>query len=332
MRGLEKHWYRRGLVAYSLWPLSLLFRILAALRRRGYAVLNLLRRDLPVPVVVIGNITVGGTGKTPMVIWLVNQLKTNGLRPGIVSRGYGGQSKQWPVAVDANSDPSLVGDEPVLIATRTRCPLYVAPDRRKAARRLLSEQACDVLISDDGLQHYALPRDIEVVMVDAKRRFGNGFCLPAGPLREPVRRLHKADYVVVNGRASGGEMAMGLTGGIVVNLVDRGTAQPLEAFRHQHVHAIAGIGAPERFFDMLRAHGLEVQGHAFPDHHAFSAEEVAFDDGLPVLMTEKDAVKCRAFAQSSMWMVPVSAVPDRRFATEILNAVKLARAAKRPRS
>lgn len=328
MRDLEKHWYRRSLVAYLLWPVSRLFCAVAALRRGYYRLTGLLRRRIPVPVVVVGNISVGGAGKTPMVVWLANHLKANGFKPGIVSRGYGGQAKVWPQAVGAESDPALVGDEPVLIAARTRCPLYVAPNRVKAARALLKAHACDVLIADDGLQHYRLKRDLEVVMVDGRRRFGNGFCLPAGPLREPVSRLARSDYVVVNGRASASEFAMGLTGNVAVNLRDPSAAQPLAAFRHQQVHAVAGIGDPGRFFDMLRAHGLQPDCHPFPDHHAFSAGDLAFDDDLPVLMTEKDAVKCRAFARENVWVIPVSAVPDKRFAREIVNAVKTIKLAK----
>lgn len=328
MKRLETYWYRRGLVAYLLWPLSKLFCALAAVRRGYIRMTGVLRRRLPVPVVVVGNISVGGSGKTPMVVWLANHLKSNGLKPGIVSRGYGGQSKHWPQAVQGDSDPALVGDEPVLIAARTRCPLYVGPNRVKAARALLKAHGCDVIISDDGLQHYRLKRDLEIVMVDGRRRFGNGFCLPAGPLREPVSRLARSDYVVVNGRAASGEVAMGLTGNVAVNLRDPTAAQPLAAFRHQQVHAVAGIGDPERFFDMLRAHGLQPDCHPYPDHHAFTPADLAFDDELPVLMTEKDAVKCRAFASDKVWVIPVSAVPDKRFAAEVVNAIKVAKLAK----
>lgn len=321
-KGLEYYWYRRGLVAYSLWPLAVLFCTVVRLRRLIYGALNRFRRTLPVPVVVVGNISVGGTGKTPMVVWLANQLKNHGLRPGIISRGYGGRTGRQPLAVDGDSDPAEAGDEPVLIARRTGCPVYVAPNRLKAAHALLKERPCDVLIADDGLQHYRLPRDLEVVMVDARRRFGNGFCLPAGPLREPVSRLARADFVVVNGRARPGEIAMGLSGTVAVNLADTTVAQPLAAFRHQTVHAVAGIGHPDRFFDTLRAHGLQVEGHAFPDHHAFQPGDLAFGDDLPVLMTEKDAVKCQAFATPRTWAVPVSAVPDTRFAAEIINRIR----------
>jgi tetraacyldisaccharide 4'-kinase len=276
---------------------------------------------MPVPVVVVGNLTVGGSGKTPLVLWLVAELKRMGLRPGIVSRGYGGAQKA-PTPVTGNSDPAQVGDEPVLLASRSACPVYIGRRRRSAARALLRNHDCGVIVSDDGLQHYALRRDVEVIVVDGQRRFGNGFCLPAGPLREPPARLALGDYVVVNGRAREGEYAMGLRAESVVNLKDPEHVQPLEAFRHQRVHAVAGIGHPLRFFDMLRAHGIEVEDHPFPDHHPYRAQDIAFADGRAVLMTEKDAVKCRAFAHDRCWYVPVSAVPDTRFAAALLAQVR----------
>ncbi len=332
MRGLEYYWYRRSLIAYLLWPVAWMYCQLMRLRRGYFKFRNKFWPRLPVPVVIIGNISVGGTGKTPMVIWLANQLRSLGLKPGIVSRGYGGKAKQWPQAVSGRSDPLEVGDEPVLLATRVGCPVYVGPKRMKAARRLLKEHGCDVLISDDGLQHYKLQRDIEIAMIDSKRRFGNGFCLPAGPLREPAQRLRDVDYVVVNGLAQAGEYAMGLTGSIAVNLLDRSMTQTLEGFRHQVVHAVAGIATPKRFFDMLSVNGIQVEEHPFPDHHRFSREDIEFGDDLPVLMTEKDAVKCKSFVLPNVWVVPISAVPDKTFAASLLNAIKLAHAARAKRS
>lgn len=320
--GLEYYWYRRSLIAYLLWPLSLLYRLLSALRRGFYALRAPFWPRPRIPVVVVGNLSVGGTGKTPMVIWLANHLRANGIKPGIVSRGYGGQAQSWPQEVSAQSDPRQVGDEPVLIATRSACPVYVAPKRNQAIRRLLKKHPCDVIISDDGMQHYAMRRHIEIAMIDSKRRFGNGFCLPAGPLREPIKRLKQVDFVVVNGLAKPGEFAMGLRGGIAVNLHDVSMTQPLEAFRHQSVHAVAGIGNPARFFDALSVNGIQVQAHPFPDHHQFEPGDIAFEDGLPVLMTEKDAVKCKAFAHAQVWAVPVSASPDKAFATQLTARIK----------
>lgn len=324
MKGFDYYWYRRGLMAYVLWPLSLLYCAVAALRRMLYRLRNVFWPRPKAAVVVVGNISVGGTGKTPMVIWLAGHLKANGLRPGIVSRGYGGKAQTWPQAVDADSDPIQVGDEPVLIAARSACPVYVAPKRNLAVKALLGAHDCNVIISDDGMQHYAMQRDIEIAMVDSKRRFGNGFCLPAGPLREPVRRLRRSDFVVVNGLAKKGEHAMGLRGAIAMNLGDPSLTQPLEGFRHQAVHAVAGIGNPSRFFDMLSVNGIQVREHPFADHHRFSAEDIAFDDELPILMTEKDAVKCKAFASARLWVVPVSAMVDKSFASRLTADIKAA--------
>jgi tetraacyldisaccharide 4'-kinase len=315
------HWNARGPTAWALWPPSLVFRAVAALRRGGYRATRLLRRRVRVPVVVVGNLTVGGSGKTPLVVWLAEELRRVGLRPGIVSRGYGGRALA-PTPVTPGSDPAEVGDEPVLLAARAGCPVYVGRRRAAVARALLKNHGCEVILSDDGLQHYALRRDIEIVVIDGQRRFGNGFCLPAGPLREPASRLREVDYVLVNGRAGEGEFAMGVAAETVVSLSDTEVTQPLAAFRHQRVHAVAGIGHPQRFFDTLRAHGLEVEPHAFPDHHAYRREEIAFGDGRPVLMTEKDAVKCRAFATEQCWFVPVQAVPDSRFAAALLAEVR----------
>ncbi|HDP89881.1 MAG TPA: tetraacyldisaccharide 4'-kinase, partial [Thioalkalivibrio sp.] len=300
--GIESGWYKRGVVAYALWPVSKLFCGLVALRRRYFLLRNRLWPRLKVPVVlVVGNITMQGTGKTPMVVWLVNQLRANGLRAGVVSRGAGGTTRDWPQQVTAQSDANEVGDEAVLIATRAGCPVYVGPRRDKAARALLDAHGVDVLIADDGLQHYNLQRDIEIAMVDSRHRFGNGFCLPAGPLREPVGRLAACDFVIVNGMAKQGEYSMGLRGNVAVNIGDSKMANTLDAFRHQQVHAVAGIGHPERFFDMLRVNGIEVIPHPFPDHHRFEDSELDFDDDLPVFMTEKDAVKCRHMYLDNAW-------------------------------
>lgn len=321
--GIESSWYKKGLLSYLLWPVSQVYCAVSRLRKAFFQLRNRIWPRLKVPVVVvIGNITVGGTGKTPMVIWLVNQLKANGLKAGVVSRGYGGENKKWPVHVTAKSDPIEVGDEPVLIATRAACPVYVAPRRNKAAKALLKEHDVDVIIADDGLQHYKLIRDIEIAMIDSRRRFGNGFCLPAGPLREKPSRLAECDFVVVNGMAKQGEYAMGLRGNVAVSLSDASMANTLETFRHQRVHAVAGIGNPERFFDMLRVNGLEVVPHPFPDHHRFTHDDLVFDEDLPIFMTEKDAVKCRALGLQNAWIVPVSAAPDKTFAQKLFLRIR----------
>ena len=320
---IEKLWYTRNLASTLLLPVSWLFWVLSRQRRVYYRIRNRFRDPLPVPVLVVGNISVGGTGKTPLVIWLAGLLKSNGYRPGIVSRGYGGKARQWPQFVTARSDPTMVGDEPVLIASRSICPMVVAPRRVEAARVLLKEYDCDIIISDDGLQHYALQRDMEIVVVDGVRGFGNGYCLPAGPLREPPRRLQEVDFVIVNGaQATIGDLRnsyrMRVEGNEVINISHPENVRPLTTFIGDPVHALAGIGHPERFFDFLRAKGLKIQPHAFPDHHRFTTVDVQFPDTAPVLMTEKDAVKCRDIAGKNHWYLRVDARPDAEFAERLI--------------
>jgi tetraacyldisaccharide 4'-kinase len=258
-------------------------------------------------VVVVGNITVGGSGKTPLVVALAEALGAAGLRVGILSRGYGGRPGKLPLAVAADSDPARCGDEPLLLALRTGCPVYVHPDRVAAAHRLLAAAAVDVLLADDGLQHYRLARDLELAVIDARFRLGNAWPLPAGPLREPVGRLAAVDYVVCNGTpAAAGEVPMRLVGELALPLRG-GAARTLESFCGQVVHAVAAIGDPERFFSYLRARGLQLESHPFPDHHRYTPGELQFSERAPILMTEKDAVKCRPWAGPDTWYVPVSA-------------------------
>jgi len=318
LKRLDHYWYSLNPVALLLLPLSWLFCALVVLRRLAYRQGWLQSERLPVPVVVVGNITVGGSGKTPLVIWLAQFLRGQGKRPGIVSRGYGGLAAQWPQPVEADSDPRLVGDEPVLIAQLAACPMAVGPDRVAAARLLLQQHDCDILISDDGLQHYRLVRDVEIAVLDGVRRLGNGFCLPAGPLREAPDRLGSVDLRVGNGRAEEGEHLMELLPGAVMHLRD-GTACSLEDFRGRRVHAVAGIGNPPRFFQLLRDHGIEVIEHAFPDHYRYTVADVQFGDGLPVLMTAKDGVKCRTYGDDHLWSVAVSACLPDTFGARLLS-------------
>jgi tetraacyldisaccharide 4'-kinase len=273
---------------------------------------------LQVPVVVVGNITVGGTGKTPLVSWLAGHLRQAGYRPGIVSRGYGGNAKTWPRAVTPDSDPAEVGDEPVLLARRAGCPVVVGPDRVADARMLLSEHDCDLIIADDGLQHLALGRDLEIAVVDGMRRLGNGRCLPAGPLREPAARLAGVDFQVCNGSPQGEELGMQLSGGRLHRVGEDDIVADPAGLAGAPVHAVAGIGNPARFFADLRGLGLEVIEHPFPDHHTYVAADIAFGDGRPVIMTEKDAVKCVAFAGPVHWYLPVQASPDPALGRRIL--------------
>jgi tetraacyldisaccharide 4'-kinase len=306
-RWLLHRWYLSAPAPWILRPLSLLFGLVARLRRRRQ---QANQERLPLPVIVVGNIAVGGTGKTPFVIWLVQQLREWGWRPGVISRGYGGQAHEWPQRVTAESDPRQVGDEPVLIARSVGCPIAVGPDRVAAARLLIAGGEVDVIVSDDGLQHYKLARDLEIAVVDASRKLGNGQLLPAGPLREPPERLQELGLVVVNGRGWTApvqrQVDMRLFS-VEVRALDGSAARPISEFAGQTVHAVAGIGNPARFFSMLSQHDIRLVMHPFPDHHPFTQGDLDFGDGLPVLMTEKDAVKCRAFAAAHHWVVPVEA-------------------------
>jgi len=307
---LAAAWYGQGATPWWTAPLAALYGGVTRLRRRLYRSGWLSSVRLPVPVVVVGNISVGGTGKTPLTIALADALRARGLRPGVVSRGYGG-SEAGPVLLDASADPARFGDEPCLIHA-AGTPVAIGRDR-PAAARLLLDAGCDVILADDGLQHYRLRRDVEICVIDGPRRFGNRRLLPAGPLREPLARLGEVDFRVCNGVvAESGEVPMRLEGGIARALHGSAT-QPLEAFRNQRVHALAGIGHPQRFFDDLRAHGLDVVSHPFPDHHAYTSGDLDFGDTAPLLMTEKDAVKCAAFAPPQAWAVPVRAVLPETF-------------------
>ena len=307
MRKPPEFWYAPSPLGPLLAPVGWLFALCTVLRRAAYRAG--LRRSWKVgcPVVVVGNLSVGGTGKTPLVIALARLLEGRGLRVGVVCRGYRGAASRWPRKVRPDSDPARVGDEAVLLARRTGAPVAAGPNRIAAARILVRRAKCEVILSDDGLQHLRLARDVEIVVVDGTRRHGNGHCLPAGPLREPVGRLASVDLVVVNGNARPGELEMRLEAGDAVNLVDASLARPLEAFRGAPVHAVCAIGHQERFFRTLESHGLTIIRHPFPDHHPFREEEIRFPDDAPVLMTEKDAVKCERFAGARHWYVPVEA-------------------------
>ena len=306
MKRLDYYWYTRSPWLLLLTPLSLLFRMLVWLRRFAYRKGLLRSYRISLPVIIVGNITAGGTGKTPLVIWLAEHLRDKGYRPGIISRGYGGQASNWPQQVRADSDPAMVGDEAVLMAGATQCPMAVGPDRVAAARALIEHSDCDVILSDDGLQHYALQRDIEIIVIDGVRRFGTGFLLPAGPLREPVQRLQEADLVVINGLGSSDEHQMRMNPGDAHSLLEASSTRRLSDFYAHAVHAVAGIGNPERFFQLLQQQGMQVEKHAFPDHYQYKSADIRFGDNKPVIMTEKDAVKCRYFAAENDWYIPVS--------------------------
>ena len=305
-------WYR------VLLPLSGLYWLLFALRRFLYRSGLLRTRRAKVPVIVIGNLTAGGTGKTPVTVWLARALAERGFSPGIVSRGYGGSKSGASMRVDARSDPSVVGDEPVLIAMRTGRPVVVDVDRARGAAMLVQDGA-DLVIADDGLQHYALARDYEICVVDGARGLGNRLLLPAGPLREPVSRIGEVDQVLVNGRLreQQGPMPTGLQNAIEFRLVatdacrlNGSLSRPVERFAGTTVHAVAAIGNPGRFFDMLRGHGIQVIEHAYPDHAPLQPGDLDFGDNFDILMTEKDAVKFPRQAGDRYWYVPVDVEID----------------------
>lgn len=293
----------------------------AGLFRRG-----MLRSRHPgKPVVVVGNLIAGGSGKTPLTIALVERLRAEGFSPGVASRGYGRDEAGTPRWVDAALDPRLGGDEPVLIARRTGVPVRVDADRAAAAQALV-EAGCDVVVCDDGLQHYRLARDIEIEVIDGRRRYGNGLPLPAGPMREPADRGARCDFRVLNlgsdeGEAGFGEWPMRLASDDAVAMRGARTA-PLSVFAGQRVHAVAGIGDPERFFAMLRGQGIAVVPHAFPDHHAYRAEDFDFGSDLPVLTTEKDAVKAAGLVDGRGWCVPIRAELPEAFWVALLDALQ----------
>ncbi len=309
-------WYapRPTLRTWLAWPWSLLFRATVALRRALYRRGVLRSERLPVPVVVVGNITVGGSGKTPLVIALCEALRARGWHPGVVSRGYGGRADA-PRAVDARDDPAVVGDEPPIVA-QAGIPVWIGRDRPAAARALLAAHPeCDVIVGDDGLQHYALARDVEIAVVDDARGLGNGFMLPAGPLREPPSRLGEVDAVVRlvdEPRESDDPRTTYMTQVAQPwrNVADASRTADVARWRGEGVHAVAGIGNPERFFASLRKQGIVATEHAFPDHHPFRAPDVAWPGATAILMTQKDAVKCAAFADERFWYLPVRASVD----------------------
>jgi len=309
-----ERWYNGHPLFALLLPLSVMFALVAGLRRTAYQ-LGWLRAWLaPAPVIVVGNISVGGTGKTPLTLALVEHLRSQGWRPGIVSRGYGGQGARYPQSVRADSDAAEVGDEPLLLARRALVPVVIDPLRVRGVQYLLASSDCNIVICDDGLQHYALARTVEIAVVDGQRGLGSGWRLPAGPLREPAARLRSVDLVVVNGRwqaagsmpASAATMSLAPAPWQPVH-TDDATIPPSSGT----IHAVAGIGHPPRFFAMLAGQGFQPIPHAFPDHHAYTVADLQFSPPAALVMTEKDAVKCVGIAPPNSWYVPVQAIlPD----------------------
>lgn len=311
---------RRGILNILLWPLSCLYAGIVTLRRYCYQLGLCKIHRFSKPIIVIGNITVGGTGKTPLTIALAQYLQSQGLRVGLVSRGYGGSANHQPTLVVQDSDPLQVGDEPLLMVKHTGCPMVIAAKRPAAIKKLLADFNCDVVLSDDGLQHYAMARDIEIVVINGEQRLGNGWYLPAGPLRESAKRLHHVDWVVSQGQAQGAEQSMAVKLGKLYRLDAPGEQRDLADFSNQQVHAVAAIGNPDKFFKSLLAADLLLFKHVFADHHYYRAEDLHFSEDYPIIMTEKDAVKCQQLnlPKQNIWVLPIRAQLSKDFYQALL--------------
>ena len=312
---LVNAWYQGHPALLLLRPLEWLYRKVVQRKRQRFLAGQSPSYRAPVPVIVVGNITVGGTGKTPLILYLIDHCRARGLRVGVVSRGYGAQPPSVPWRVTAEQSADEAGDEPLLLVQRSGVALMIDPDRARAVQALLSAEPLDLILCDDGLQHYRLARDLELVLIDAVRGLGNGRCLPAGPLREPQARLQSVDAVLFNGASADSAEGFGFTlqPTALVNVAS-GERQSLDVFAPgQAVHAVAGIGNPQRFFRTLEALNWRPIAHAFADHATYSAASLEFSPSLPLLMTEKDAVKCRAFAQPDWWYLAVDARPSPAF-------------------
>lgn len=315
---LQEAWYQGHPALYLLTPLELLYRWVVRYRRKRFLDSPRLAWSAPVPVVVVGNITLGGTGKTPLTLWLVEHCTALGIRVGVVSRGYGARPAARPWRVMVGQSSAQTGDEPLMLVERTRVPLFIDSNRPRAAQALLAAEEIDLIIADDGLQHYPLARDLELAVVDAQRGFGNQHCLPVGPLREPMERLNSVDAVIYNGKSADAAehpFSFELEPEVLVHVLT-GQTQPLNFFPEgQSLHAVAGIGNPARFFHTLEQLNWAPIPHVFEDHAEFLPEQLSFATDLPVVMTEKDAVKCRTFAQSNWYALRVQAKPSEAFET-----------------
>lgn len=312
---LVASWYGQRKPFYWLSPFAKLYAKQALKRREDYLAGKKEAYRAPVPIIVVGNITVGGTGKTPMILWLIDYCRSKGLTVGVVSRGYGAKPPKFPWRVKENQAANETGDEPLLIVKRTQVPLVIDPNRTNAVKHLLATEKIDIILCDDGLQHYKLARDLELVMIDAARGLGNGYCLPMGPLREPASRLKSVDAIIYNGAEQDADdgYAMQLQPTQLVNVLT-GEQQVLNYFNvEQPLHAVAGIGNPQRFFKTLQQIGWKIFEHPFNDHAVFDKTTLNFTDQYPVIMTEKDAVKCKDFAQPHWWYLKVTTEPSTAF-------------------
>jgi tetraacyldisaccharide 4'-kinase len=333
-RLLEAIWYKKSKWKWLLLPFTALYCLLNLLQNWK---LTRRRSKINIPVIIVGNISIGGTGKTPAVIYLIKLLKQAGYKPAVITCGYGGKSTKWPQQVTAQSNTRDVGDEAVLIAKRGDVPVVAGPDRIVDIQYLRSKYDCDVIISDDGLQHYCLHRDIEIILVDAQRQLGNGWCLPAGPLRESSRRLKSVDFVLYNNDLNNNNstkasfskqhrlisiFSMRLSGEVIYSLFFNDRSQNLKDLQGEPVHAVTGIGNPEHFYKTLQKYGINLTKHSFPDHYDFKPKDLDFYDDKIIIMTEKDAVKCRSFASKNYWFLPVDAQIESGFDRLLLDKLK----------
>ena len=334
MHFLERAWYQKAGWLVILWPVAKLIQILALIRKQLHSRKSRTTRAAR-PVVVVGNITVGGTGKTPLIIKLGKILQDSGLKPGVISRGCLGKAPAYPFSVNQFSDVNEAGDEALLIVRALNCPMVIDPNRRRALEKICSDFKCDVILSDDGLQHYALPRDLEIIVVDGERLFGNEMCIPAGPLREPVSRLNKVQYVVINGPmhqdtdlpALQKAASMSLEPTFLINLLSK-EKKPFRGAPFNigaTIHAVTGVGNPKRFFEALSKLPYKLERHDFPDHHPFTAqdfENLGIDERQPIVMTEKDAVKCKRFAKPNFWFLAITTKLPDAFQQSVLSDIK----------
>lgn len=320
---LERVWYQNGKGRFLLLPFTALYCTVNQYQRRKQT------RNLPkfpCSIIVVGNITVGGTGKTPLTIYITKLLQEKGYKPAIITRGYGGKAATWPQKVSAETDPELVGDEAVLMAKRTAVPVMAGANRLDSIQQLLDLNDIDVIVSDDGMQHYKMPRDIQIAVIDATRMLGNGYCLPAGPLREKKERLDDCDFVVLNGGSNAKQpwFSMSLQGNILINLKTNQTIS-LSDFNHTRVNAVTGIGNPKRFYKTIEQGGLTLNTISFPDHHSYIESDLYFQNDYPIIMTEKDAVKCKAFAntiKNDIWILPIDAEFDPTFDKQLIDTLR----------
>jgi subfamily B ATP-binding cassette protein MsbA len=324
---LENSWYRKSNWLFLLWPISLITRFMSSRKRKRYLMGALKAWKPDIPIIVVGNIVIGGTGKTPLVIWLAKSLLKLGYKPGIVSRGYGGRAKQYPLLVNSTTPVTDSGDEPYIIATNTNCPVVVSPNRVQAAKKLVTDTDCDVIISDDGMQHYQLDRDIEIAVFDGLRGAGNKLCLPAGPLRESLNRVEDVDFIVSSSKPLDDlsikeDYVMEYRPIKWIRISDDESFEPENWPLTRAVHAVAGIGNPSKFYNLLRSLGLQPIEHSFPDHYQFNKADLTFNDQLPIVMTEKDSVRCKAIDIKNIWYLKVEAdIPD-EFAEKIAIKIK----------